>query len=170
MRPNPVSLILTVSTVLLANVAALRADVRLPAIFSDHLVLQRDVAVPVLGWADPGEKVSVAFGGRTVECVAGADGSWMAKIGPLTATATPGTLAVKGRNEIVIHDVLVGEVWLGSGQSNMGLPLRSCANAAEEAAAADFPGIRFFTAEYAAGTENGETVEPKQQGKRPRRF
>ncbi|MFM8620013.1 MAG: sialate O-acetylesterase [Opitutaceae bacterium] len=159
MRPNPVSLILTVSTVLLANVAALRADVRLPAIFSDHLVLQRDVAVPVWGWADPGEKVSVAFGGRTVESVAGADGSWMAKIGPLTATATPGTLAVKGRNEIVIHDVLVGEVWLGSGQSNMAMTVSRSADFPAEQPAAKFATIRMFK------EESARAASPQREGK-----
>lgn len=158
MRLFPLRFLLTAAS-LLANLAVVHAEVRLPAIFSDHLVLQQDVALPVWGWADPGEKVSIAFGGRTVEAVAGADGAWTAKIGPLTANSRPGTLAVKGRNEIVIQDVLVGEVWLGSGQSNMAMTVSRSKDFPAEQAAANFPAIRMFK------EESSRAASPQREGK-----
>lgn len=120
------------------------ADVKLPAIFSDHMVLQRDISIPVWGWADPGEKVTVQIEGQTKTATANADGQWSLKLDKLSATA-PVTLTVKGRNTIVITDVLVGEVWLASGQSNMQLPVNDVMNAGKEKATADFPQIRMFT-------------------------
>lgn len=155
----------------LAAASPALGEVTAASVFGSGMVLQRDRPVPVWGRAAPGEAVTVRFGGEEVAAVAAADGRWRATLPAMPADATGRDLTVAGHaNTLRFDDVLVGEVWLGSGQSNMGLPLRSCANPAEEAAAADFPAIRFFTAEYAAGTENGETVEPKPQPKRPRRF
>lgn len=159
MRLHPFPFLLVVATGFVASLPGLRADVRLPAIFSDHLVLQQDVAVPVWGWADPGERVTVAFSGNTVESITGADGTWMARIGPLTASATPATLTVKGRNEIVIQDVLVGEVWLGSGQSNMAMTVSNSKDRETEQAAAKFPAIRMFK------EESPRAGSPQRQGK-----
>ncbi len=96
------------------------ADVRLAGVFGHHMVLQRDVAVPVRGWAGPGEKVTVQFGGQTVEATAGADGAWTARLSPMKENAAGQDLVVTGSSTIKISDVLVGDVWLCSGQSNMG--------------------------------------------------
>jgi len=132
------------------NVAC--ADVRLPAIFSDHMVLQRDVSVPVWGWADPGEGVSVSIAGQSKSTVAGADGKWMVKLAELKL-GQPATLLVKGKNEIFIKDVLVGEVWLGSGQSNMAMSVKGAMNFENEQAVANLPLIRMYKEESSASTE-----------------
>lgn len=131
-------------SLILALAPALRADVRLPAIFSDHLVLQRDASVAVWGWADPGEEVSVSVGGQTQTAKAGKDGKWMVRLAKLKAGG-PHTMTVKGRNTLTIADVLVGEVWLGSGQSNMAMTVQSSNNFEQEKAAANFPKLRMFT-------------------------
>jgi hypothetical protein len=120
------------------------ADVKMPAIFSDHMVLQAKAQLPVWGWADPGEKVTVTVGNRRASTVAGADGKWSVKLGSLKTGETL-SMTVSGKNTVTIHDVLVGEVWLGSGQSNMEFSVRSANNAEAEAKAAHFPAIRMFT-------------------------
>ena len=97
---------------------ALRADVKLPPVFSDHMVLQRDVAAPVWGTAAPEEEVTVSIAGQTKSTKADAKGLWRVKLDPLKVGPAL-TLTVKGKNTIALKDVLVGEVWLGSGQSNM---------------------------------------------------
>ena len=91
------------------------AEVKLPSVISDHMVLQRDIAVPIWGTAAPGEKVTVKFRNQEETVTAGTDGKWLVKLKPLTAGG-PDTLTV---NNLTITDVLVGEVWVGSGQSNM---------------------------------------------------
>lgn len=100
--------------ILLLNPA--QAAVRLPSIFTDHMVLQRDKAVPVWGRAEPGEEVVVEFAGQKKTARAGADGRWMLKLDPLPANAEPQVLKA---GQVSVQDVLVGEVWLASGQSNM---------------------------------------------------
>jgi hypothetical protein len=136
---------LIILTLLLSILPAL-ADVRLPAIFSDHLVLQRDASVPVWGWAEPGEEVSVSVAGETQTTKANKDGKWMVKLAHLKAGG-PHTMTVKGKNTLTINDVLVGEVWLGSGQSNMAMLVQSSNNYEQEKAAANFPQLRMFTVE-----------------------
>ena len=122
------------------------ADVRPHALFSDHMVLQQDATVPVWGKADPGESVTVSIAGQSKTATAGTDGKWMVKLDKLkSADAT--TMTVKGKNEITIKDVLIGEVWLGSGQSNMQMQVNGVRNAKAEMAAAKFPKIRMFTVE-----------------------
>lgn len=129
---------------MIALASSARADVKLPGIFSDHMVLQKNIAAPVWGWADPGEKITVTIAGQTKKATADASGNWKLKLGKL-ATDSPLTLTVAGHNTIVIEDVLVGEVWLGSGQSNMQLPVNEVTNAWKEKANAKFPQIRMFT-------------------------
>ena len=128
------------------------ASLRLPAVFGDHIVLQRAKPVPVWGEAEAGAKVTVAFGGQKKSAVAGADGRWMVKLGALKASATPRTLVVTtGAGEKVeIGDVLVGEVWLGSGQSNMAMLVRNSRDYPAEQAAAKYPLIRVFKEESLA--------------------
>ena len=108
------------------------ADVTLPPVLGSGMVLQRDLPVPVWGWADAGEKVSVTFAGQTKTAKAGDDGKWMVKLDPLKANRKAANLTVVGNNKISLDNVLVGEVWICSGQSNMEWALRSSMNAKEE--------------------------------------
>src|SRR4051794_24488312 len=118
-----------------------RADVKLPAVFTDHAVLQRDMPVPVWGWADPSEEVSVTIAGQTHKTKADNKGKWRVTLEPLSIGG-PLTLVVEGKNRIKRKDILAGEVWLCSGQSNMEFALISANNGDLEVAAADHPNIR----------------------------
>jgi sialate O-acetylesterase len=129
---------------LFALPAAVRADVRLAAPFGDNAVLQRDRPVAVWGEADPGEKVAVLLGARTAATTAGADGRWLVRLDPLPASAEPAALVVTGKNQVVLQNILVGDVWLCAGQSNMEWNVARADNAAAELAAAGHPGIRFI--------------------------
>jgi hypothetical protein len=120
------------------------AAVKLPAIISDHMVLQADTAVPIWGWADQGEEVSVSIASQTKAAKAGADGRWSVKLDTLKAGAIH-TLTVKGRNTLTVNDVLIGEVWLASGQSNMAFQFSKCALPPAESAAANLLQLRLFT-------------------------
>src|SRR4051812_39178555 len=92
------------------------ADVRLPRVFGDAMVLQRGKPVPVWGWAAPGEKVTVHFAGQEQTCVAAAaDGAWSVRLAPLDASGEPREVVVSGANTVTFKDVLVGDVWLCSG-------------------------------------------------------
>jgi sialate O-acetylesterase len=126
------------------TVITARADVKLPAIFSDHMVLQRDTAVPVWGWAEPGEAVIVSIAGQTNKTMADAAGKWSVKLDKLSVREAL-TLVVSGKNKITVNDVLVGEVWLGSGQSNMQMWMKSVRDLEQEKVTAKFPQIRMFT-------------------------
>lgn len=121
------------------------ADVSLPALFSEHMVLQRDQAVPVWGWAEAGEEVLVTIGKQTKTVKTGAEGKWSVKFDKLSGGGEPTTMTVKGKNTIEIPDVLVGEVWLCSGQSNMGFMVSRAVDFEKEKAAAELPTIRMFT-------------------------
>ena len=123
------------------------ADVRLSSIFADHAVLQRDRPLPVWGWAEPGEPVSVALGAQKGAATAGADGRWLVRLAAQPASKQPLTLKVAGKNMVEVKDVLLGDVWLCSGQSNMDFGLGGC-NAGDDIKAADFPLIRHFRTEY----------------------
>lgn len=120
------------------------ADVKLASIFGDSMVLQRELPVPVWGWADAGEEVTVTFGEQTKKATADKDGRWQVKLDALKANAEGATLKVSGKNTLELKDVLVGEVWICSGQSNMEWSVSSSANPQEEIAAADHPQIRLF--------------------------
>jgi sialate O-acetylesterase len=102
---------------------AVRADVTMPAIFGDHMVLQQDTKIPVWGWAEPGEEIKVALGKTELHTVADAQGDWRVEFPSRVNTANPTTLTVAGKNSLSFQDVIVGEVWLASGQSNMAFPL-----------------------------------------------
>jgi sialate O-acetylesterase len=120
----------------------LYAEVKLPAIFSDHAVLQRDMPVPVWGWADPGEEVTVSIAGQTQKTTADDKGKWRVTLDPLSV-GEPLKMVVEGKNRLERNDILVGEVWLCSGQSNMEWPVSLSTNADLEIAAANHPKIRF---------------------------
>jgi sialate O-acetylesterase len=147
------------SSFLLAGVvlcaAPLHADVKLASPFGSHMVLQREMKVPVWGTADAGEDVTVEFAGQKKNAKAGNDGAWRTDLDPLTASADGKTLTVTGSKTsapLTLDDVLVGEVWLASGQSNMVFPVEASGpyhgliNYEGEIAAAKYPQIRLFTA------------------------
>ncbi len=113
---------------LLGAVSAVSADVVLPKVIASHMVLQRGVVAPVWGWADQGETVTVEFAGQSKSATPDATGKWMVKLDPLTASAESRVMTVRGNNEIQLEDVLVGEVWLASGQSNMEWTFHAIAN------------------------------------------
>ena len=113
----------------------------LAPIFSDHMVLQRGAPVKVWGWANAGEKVRVTVQGKSSQVAADAQGRWQTWVGPLEAGG-PMEMSIQGSNLITIWDVVVGEVWVASGQSNMAMALRATDNADREAATADHPKIR----------------------------
>ena len=124
--------------------AQLQAEVKLPAIFGDHMVLQRDTTVPIWGTAAPGESVTVTAGDARGTTTADQDGKWMVKLDKLTASDKPIDVTVAGKNTVTFHDVLVGDVWLCSGQSNMqfGMVLTG---AKADIAKANEPTIRMFS-------------------------
>ncbi|MEY5015050.1 MAG: hypothetical protein RIS92_1408, partial [Verrucomicrobiota bacterium] len=111
------------------------ADVRLPKILSDHMVLQGGKPARIWGWADAGEKVSVELAGEKASAVAGADGKWAVQL-KVPAKGEGLELKVSGKNALKVSDVLIGEVWVCSGQSNMEWTVAQSNNPAEEAAAA----------------------------------
>ena len=129
---------------LLAIAGGASADVSLPAMFTDHAVLQRDMPLPVWGWAEPGEKVTVSLAGQTQKATADKSGKWSVTLKPLQV-GEPLTLVVEGKNRIERKDLLVGEVWLCSGQSNMEFPVAASHNGDLGIAAADHPDIRLIT-------------------------
>jgi len=129
---------------LLCFACSLPAHVRLPALISDHMLLQRDAPLRIWGWADPGEQVTVTLLGQSPSTTASAEGRWEVFFTPVHVQATPTTITIKGKNEITIQDVLVGEVWVGSGQSNMGWTVKNSNNSEAEIAAAQYPQIRIF--------------------------
>ncbi len=118
------------------------ADVKTPSVFGSNMVLQRDIEVPVWGTADAGEEVTVTFAGQEKTTKANGEGKWQVRLDELQANSKPQKLTVKGNNELVFENVLVGEVWVCSGQSNMEWSVSRSANPKEEAAAADYPLIR----------------------------
>lgn len=121
------------------------ADVRMPAIFGDHMVLQQALKLPVWGNADPGEVITVsAAGQQTMKTIAGQDGKWSVSLAPLEAGSKPFTMIVAGHNTLKFEDVLAGDVWVASGQSNMEFGLGNAHNAHEEIPKADHPLIRLF--------------------------
>ena len=122
--------------------SAARADVKLHRVFSDHMVLQRDREVKVWGWADPKEKVGVQFGGQSLSAVTDDKGKWAVNLAPMKADTTPQNLTIAGKNKIELTDIVVGDVWLCSGQSNMAFGIGGC-NAPDDIKSADYPLIRF---------------------------
>ena len=135
--------LLTALSFVAITAAPTRAAVRLPKLVTSHMVLQRDIPLPLWGWADADEKVSVTFRNKTYTATPGADGKWSVTLLP-QAAGGPFKLVVKGRNTITLDDVLVGDVWLASGQSNMEWTLANAQNGPAETAAANFPQIRLL--------------------------
>ncbi|MCF7759354.1 MAG: sialate O-acetylesterase [Cephaloticoccus sp.] len=135
------------------------ADVTLAPLFCDHAVLQQNRALPIWGQASAGEHVTVNFRGQTVGATTDRDGRWIVYLDPIAATTEPADLTVTGKTTVVVHDVLVGEVWLASGQSNMNRQLSSLPDAAEVIAKINQPLIRHITIRQTLATTPMETVE-----------
>jgi len=143
MRRKVLSTFVAASLALWTGMAALHAEVQLHGMFTDNGVLQQGMPVPVWGTAADGEKVVVQFAGQTKSATAQA-GKWMVKLDPMKAGG-PHTMTVKGTNTLTVKDLLVGEVWACSGQSNMGMVVAGCVNAKEEIAGSANPMIRLYT-------------------------
>ncbi|OXB00582.1 sialate O-acetylesterase [Flavobacterium pectinovorum] len=137
------------------------ANVRMPLLFSDGMVLQRNKEIPVWGWAEANEKVEVRFNKQTKTIQADKEGKWMIKLSAEKAGG-PFELIITGKNKIVIKDVLVGEVWICSGQSNMEFQMYKVMNAEKEMADSNYPMIRHFGV---AQDLSGTPKEDLKQGK-----
>src|SRR5262249_2142895 len=127
---------------LLAGRAA--ADVKVPSVFASHMVLQRDKPIVVWGWADKGESVTVSFAGKEATAKADDDGKWKVELPKLEPNAKGQSMTIKGNNTLELEDVLVGDVWLGSGQSNMEWSLAASADPTKTIANAKHPNIRLL--------------------------
>jgi sialate O-acetylesterase len=134
------------------------AEVSVPSIIGDNMVLQQGVKVRIWGKANAGEHVTVIFGKKSVNTVADRQGRWQVWLGPLKA-AGPSELAIKGSNVLTIRNVLVGEVWICSGQSNMEWPLVNTVNGSEAVAQANYPEIRLFTVAHKTSESALDDVE-----------
>jgi sialate O-acetylesterase len=127
-----------------SNMPRVLADVRLPKVVGDHMVLQRDRPLPIWGWADPGEEVTVKFDEATATAKADARGNWKVALSAVAADGKAHRMTVSGTNKIELEDILIGEVWIGSGQSNMEMGIAACDKAKEQVAAANCPSIRLL--------------------------
>ena len=125
------------------------SGIELPGMFSGHAVLQRGLSVPVWGWGTPAEEVEVRFAGQIKRTTVDEEGRWRLSLSPLDATAEGQVLVVEGSEsgQVIVEDILVGEVWLASGQSNMQWALSATERALQDIPAADHPGIRMFLAD-----------------------
>lgn len=123
----------------------LRAELKLPAIIGDHMVLQQKQTNPIWGWDAPGTAVKVSFAGQTRTATAGPDGRWTVKLDPVPASAKPAVLTIEGSSKREVRDVLVGEVWMCSGQSNMGMTVSGDWKADLESLASKHPNLRLIT-------------------------
>ncbi|MCY2952560.1 MAG: hypothetical protein NTU53_11370 [Planctomycetota bacterium] len=133
-------------------------------LFTDHMVLQRDVAAAIWGWTQPGKKVTVTLAGKSATGVADAQGKWLIRLGALPAGG-PHTMAITGPQTAEVRDVMLGDIWICSGQSNMQMSVDASMNAKGEIAAARHPRIRFFSVPWAGLRPGGPQVmhtEPQE--------
>jgi len=156
LRRNPISLLICLFAGLLGlSIGVARAEVRLPHVFGSHMVLQREMPIVIWGWAEPGESVKVQLGDATQSAQANDRGEWKVTL-PAMKAGGPLTLTVSGSSTVTLDDVMIGEVWLCSGQSNMEWTLAKTAtrpfagttNWEQEVAAANHPQIREFKAAW----------------------
>ncbi|HTJ79908.1 MAG TPA: sialate O-acetylesterase [Rariglobus sp.] len=158
---HPISLHrLALGSALLLSAAlpSIHADVKLPAIFGDHMVLQQGSKIPVWGWASPGEQVSVTLRQQTSRTTAAPDGKWRVDLPPVTPSGQGETLVVKGTNTLTLQDVLVGDVWIASGQSNMEYGIQTDSRGADAIAKANDPQLRLFFVPWKTALEPQEDL------------
>lgn len=130
---------------LLVTAVPVQAELRLPAIINDHMVLQQKQDNPIWGWDTAGTEVSVSLGDQEHKTTADADGKWKVTLSPLDACADPATMVIEGTSRREITDILVGEVWMCSGQSNMGMTVAGDWKADVEALSSNHPNLRLIT-------------------------
>ncbi len=147
--------------------AEISAKVRLPALFTDNLVLQQGKSVAVWGWADEGELVVVQYRGQ-VKTSRAKNGKWLVHLSPMVASATPFVLAVLGDNTIELKNVVVGEVWVASGQSNMQWPLSRTDNWTKAAASSTNPDLRLFYVPRIKSATPLDDLQGEHLGAKPR--
>ncbi|NQY31614.1 MAG: sialate O-acetylesterase, partial [Coraliomargarita sp.] len=128
---------------LLCAVSATIAEVSMPNIFSNHMVLQRDMATPVWGKAESGETISVSIADQSYTTTASSNGEWRIALKPMPAGG-PYTMTVQGSNSLTFENVLFGDVWFCSGQSNMQWSINNSNNTAVEVVSANYPEIRLL--------------------------
>ncbi len=164
---------LRILAVFLATCAAIlfapegRAQVRMPKIFGDGMVLQRQKPVKIWGVSIPGSKVEVSFGGRTKAAIAGADGRWSLYLDAMEASSKPAEMLVSqnGKNALKFSDVLVGEVWIAAGQCNMEMPLADSAEYKKSADEYASEAIRIVKIGGAADSPQADIKTPRAWGK-----
>lgn len=142
------------------------ADVRLPALVGNNMVLQRNKPLNIWGWADKGEKVTVAFRKGTYTAITAANGKWKVQL-PAQIAGGPFTMTISGHNTIKLDNILIGDVWVASGQSNMEMPLKGWGkvlNFEREIAAANYPEIRLFQVKHTTSTAPQDDVTPWEGG------
>jgi sialate O-acetylesterase len=137
------------------------SQLRLPGIFGDHMVIQRSQPVPVWGWSSPNEEIEIRFDQQQKKIIADKNGKWRINLDPEPAGG-PFELSIKGKTSIIIHDVLVGEVWLCSGQSNMEFQLKSVREADAEIYSANYPEIRHIKIPLTVSSIPKEDIQPAQ--------
>ena len=142
-------------------VGAVQAEVKLAPVFGDYMVLQRGAVAPVWGTAAPGEKVTVEFAGQTKRTVAGPDGQWRVRLDAINDLKVSPLFKVTGENVIRLKEVIVGEVWFASGQSNMAWPVSKCHDFEKEKGVAKFRHIRMFTTARKPALEPQAAVDGK---------
>lgn len=149
------------SLLLALPLASARAELKLPSVIGDHMVLQQKQTNPIWGWDTPGTKVTVTFSGKTYTSTAGQDGRWSVKLDPQNANATPQKMTLQGTTTREIQDILIGEVWMCSGQSNMGFTVGNDWKGDLEALASKHPNLRLFALPM-VGTQDLQTdIEAK---------
>ena len=146
--------------VIASCVSCQAADLRFAKIFTDHCVLQREMSVPVWGWAVPNSEVTLKFAGQQKTATADRNGKWLARLGPMKASRESRELTASSAGQsVTLKDVLVGEVWLCSGQSNMGLPISKAKGGKEAVANADLHHFRMFRVKQNPMYEPGADVD-----------
>lgn len=161
---------LRTTTVLLLCSSTVSAEVKLPQVFGDHMVLQRDVPLPVWGTASPGENVSITLGQEKKMVVADASGRWLVRFAPRQLSDVSIDLVVSATNTITITDILVGEVWICSGQSNMHWPLKLADHGYVEAASSSLPNLRLLNLAGAPYTNSHEFTKEELKSCVPEKY
>ena len=149
MRATAIAILILCFALLCPNAVA---DLSLPSVIGDNMVLQRDLPVPIWGWDSPGQKVTVSFAGQEKSAIADSSGEWSVTLDPLKV-GEPADMTVAGSSTRTIRNILVGEVWLASGQSNMQMRVRQDESGEKEVADAKYPRIRLFQVPHVVARE-----------------
>lgn len=154
-------ILLSLLVLMIAGMMPAIATVKLPRIFTSHMILQRNKPVQVWGWADKGEKVTVEWQGKKVSTKTGSDGNWQVSL-PAMPAGGPYKLIVQGKNRIELEDILIGDVYVCSGQSNMEWTMRAVNDSEKEVRDGNNPLLRLFTVQKATAFEPAADLEGGQ--------